>query len=518
MSGEGKELPGTIVRADEATVSQANTRWARLTWLAQPELFLATCLVSLIYSPAFAMLILAVFYLVHFNSLLRVERTPIRRNFLYGFLASIGLVLLQLINGLHVGHFDLAGIIYENRYYYVSFLAFFPLLDFVYCVSRSHRLNVRLLQDYILAGVCIATFLVLAEKFLFGSPLNGLNGLLEFFSSRRVGERSFATLNQNHQDDFYIYVVVLLVWTSLLKSRMAAGNRYETFLVAALTAMFFLMFLTGGSRAGLAGFAAGIIFLASLVFLKQRRILSISALSFLMILPIPDLLPAGPGSVPGSVLSPDRNANQSFLQPLHTISQQSTPLSPDASDAASDKPKTPGRTPSWVLCDLESGVATSYALKDPSIILRLEIYRIAWGMWLERPILGHGGYDNRALAEGMSERDTCITHYLSHVHNQYLDLAVRGGILMFLMYLGMTLYMLISLVRTYAESRKTWHHALPLIGYVVYILVENLFDANFARNDYLMAINLGFWMMIALTLFNPEKPDTKGTAQPSAGR
>ncbi|MDQ2070113.1 O-antigen ligase family protein [Natronospira bacteriovora] len=132
---------------------------------------------------------------------------------------------------------------------------------------------------------------------------------------------------------------------------------------------------------------------------------------------------------------------------------------------------------------------------------RMEMWRLAWQAFLERPLLGHGTgtFGNYLIAQAEAGLgDHRITPY-SHAHSEYFEaLATRGilGFLALLLLLGGLLY--VSLRPGPGQPKRGGHDGLPFAAAWMALCGTFLTEAGLSMN--LVAVSVALLMAMALYL------------------
>lgn len=135
-----------------------------------------------------------------------------------------------------------------------------------------------------------------------------------------------------------------------------------------------------------------------------------------------------------------------------------------------------------------------------SVGLRLHLWRLAIDSWRQRPLLGHGlGVHDELIA---GSPDPGLRH-LAHLHNTYLELAVRVGVVGLLLALAVPGSLALGLRRAARDGLQAPDLLRFLFGVLVLTAVWSLFDSRLFTQDFrLYAVLLGG---IALGLALPRR-------------
>lgn len=150
--------------------------------------------------------------------------------------------------------------------------------------------------------------------------------------------------------------------------------------------------------------------------------------------------------------------------------------------------------------------------------LRLELWRSAQIMFSEKPFLGYGeaAYIDRmkALAD-----EGLVNHQVSrfnHVHNDWMNALAKGGILGFIVLLGVYLVPAVLGLIVALKFSDTRHALLSagciaLVGnFVIYGLMHNALGANNGVMTY------AFWMVLFVAALMSKDSGDRGIASPAA--
>ncbi len=126
------------------------------------------------------------------------------------------------------------------------------------------------------------------------------------------------------------------------------------------------------------------------------------------------------------------------------------------------------------------------ASRTSSLGIRIELWKTAWNIFLENPVLGVGVGGFKVEARKNSERYQVneVVHRFKYAHNQYLAaLATRGfpGLILFLLVMLIPIYMAMS-QKAFEYESKTAQLSVILIclNYLVGSLGEDHFEAKSA--------------------------------------
>lgn len=135
-----------------------------------------------------------------------------------------------------------------------------------------------------------------------------------------------------------------------------------------------------------------------------------------------------------------------------------------------------------------------------SVGLRLHLWRLAFDSWRQQPLVGHGLGVHRELIAGSPDPQL---RPMAHLHNTYLDLAVRLGLVGLLLAAALPGSLVLGLRRAVRDGLQAPDLLRFLFGALVLTAVWSLFDSRLFKLDFrLYAVLLGG---IALGLAVPQR-------------
>lgn len=99
---------------------------------------------------------------------------------------------------------------------------------------------------------------------------------------------------------------------------------------------------------------------------------------------------------------------------------------------------------------------------DKSLIIREEMIQRGWEMFLEKPVLGYG---MGTYAE--------ISGFSLYSHNNFIEMLSGGGIILFIVYYGIILYVLVTLIRPSNQLERYFFAAVVTYLFSDYGCVSN---------------------------------------------
>jgi O-antigen ligase len=145
----------------------------------------------------------------------------------------------------------------------------------------------------------------------------------------------------------------------------------------------------------------------------------------------------------------------------------------------------------------------SDASPESSLVLRFNVNRFGLMKWLERPIFGWGpDATEHLIAESrspalMMKRRTRGLSPLNQLHNAYLEVLVRFGLVGALLLAAMLLMLVQRLWIAYRRGVAPRDYALFVFGALALMAVWSLFNSNAHRQDW-----QNFWLLIAAAAYS----------------
>jgi len=129
------------------------------------------------------------------------------------------------------------------------------------------------------------------------------------------------------------------------------------------------------------------------------------------------------------------------------------------------------------------------AIPHNSVGLRLHLWRLAFDSWRQQPLVGHGLGAPRELIAGAPDPQL---RPMAHLHNTYLDLAVRLGVIGLLLAAALPGSLALGLRRAAGDGLQAPDLRRFMFGALVLTAVWGLFDSRLFTLDFrLYALLLG---------------------------
>ena len=129
-----------------------------------------------------------------------------------------------------------------------------------------------------------------------------------------------------------------------------------------------------------------------------------------------------------------------------------------------------------------------------SLSLRWHAQRFGLAAWLERPLFGWGPGASHAMM--VASADPALQAdgggALKHLHNTYLELLVQLGLVGLLLWLGLSVCLLLSVLKAWRSQVLSPDLARFLILAIVYLSLWDLFDFHATHQDW-----RGLWALLA---------------------
>lgn len=116
-----------------------------------------------------------------------------------------------------------------------------------------------------------------------------------------------------------------------------------------------------------------------------------------------------------------------------------------------------------------------------SVGLRLHLWRLAFDSWRQQPLLGHGLGVHRELIDGSPDSGL---RQMAHLHNLYLDLIVRLGVVGLLLAAAVPGSLALGLRRAVRDGLQAPDVLRFLLGVLVLTAVWSLFDSRLFTLDF----------------------------------
>ncbi len=137
-----------------------------------------------------------------------------------------------------------------------------------------------------------------------------------------------------------------------------------------------------------------------------------------------------------------------------------------------------------------------YTIRSQAVVHRLDLTKMAWSMFIERPLLGHG------LNTFMSIYEMYAGSFdyggISYAHNCYLQIAVETGIFSLFAFLWMVAALFISSLKDVNKRKEGFVRAaqIGLTGGLLAYLVQSAMETNM----YALQLAMLFYFMLGLAV------------------
>lgn len=143
--------------------------------------------------------------------------------------------------------------------------------------------------------------------------------------------------------------------------------------------------------------------------------------------------------------------------------------------------------------------------QDTSVGARLAMWSVAIGEVGKAPIFGHGNQGwievrDDAIADG---RLSSFSAGLTHLHNEYLNVAFKRGIVGLALYLALYLVPMLFFFRPYLQDARTDVRALAMAGMVIPMMFMDFgLTQTFLSHNSGRMVLCGLWMCVAGLMLN----------------
>jgi O-antigen ligase len=150
-------------------------------------------------------------------------------------------------------------------------------------------------------------------------------------------------------------------------------------------------------------------------------------------------------------------------------------------------------------------------IQDPSIATRAYLIGVGWSAWLERPLVGWGpGISKHLIAQADIPP---VFRGNSELHNNYLDVLVRFGVIGALLFFGFWLRLLLR----YAQNLRAGEIPADMGGFVLSLSLM-FFIVNFTDTYIDFQFGWFYMMFLCALLHNPLMRPAIGQYNPEHGR
>lgn len=315
-------------------------------------------------------------------------------------------------------------------------------------------------------------FLVVPARLLFFSFMNE-DFLWSSVSSLDFRRNPITDYNPNHSDDFFVFGLFLAF---LFYSKLKTPTAIDRGLLIAITFLYSFFFVQAGSLGGVLGILVAIVVVSAWHAYKSPSIRLIVVAAATVI---------GTGAVFGIV------AGTQVGTKLMTTTDLMLSIPNDLTNKVPIARCQEGDTSAPLI------IHERYA-SNPAIAHRVMIYQSGLEIWKAAPFFGQGSFSTQEIHQQHPNIEPCVFENFAHVHNLYLDLAIRGGVLLIAFYAISMIAFFWFLGQSNLGLSDFTRHLFLLIA--VYILVENLFDLTFIYSSILRAIILAYGLVLGLCI------------------
>ena len=428
--------------------------------------------------------------------------TGLEKKFLVIFLISVLAVILLAI--VHLDLLENSANEYGKTLFKIGvFGVFLLIVDAV-----AFQFNYFKISPEKFARIVIyAVFLSVILNFIWTIFAHPNVPLLELFLGGYRKSYLGLMLNSNHADDlFVLQITILLFCNSVL---LANGKKDPQILF--LSALFILYFIYTigilGSRGGLIGLLVGLAFVVLLLAAKMNW--KASAIYLVVMIVVLAMLPQKHYNRLINNLSvtsfikvlekkPQLIVEQKAKELNKQINGQSKSIQVKPVKPTKDKSQVDTTKPARVesakalVCDFEKMVINNGQTGsfDKSSNTRILLWVDGFYAGLQKPIFGHGEYNKHKLIDDYELKSPCKIKHFSHIHNFYLDLFVRGGGFLVVVFVGLSIFLMYLLLQVIFSKEQYNLVVVPIIVHLIYLFIENIFDLTFFRTSELLNVLL----------------------------
>jgi O-antigen ligase len=163
----------------------------------------------------------------------------------------------------------------------------------------------------------------------------------------------------------------------------------------------------------------------------------------------------------------------------------------------------------------EFNVFFDHGKQDTSVGARLAMWSVAMGEIGKAPIFGHGNQGwvetrDAAISDG---RLSSFSAGFSHLHNEYLNVAFKRGLVGLALYLAMYLVPMLMFFKAHLQDARPDVRALAMAGMVVPMMFMDFgLTQTFLSHNSGRIVLCSLWMCVAalmLNAFHAEKCGSK---------
>lgn len=157
----------------------------------------------------------------------------------------------------------------------------------------------------------------------------------------------------------------------------------------------------------------------------------------------------------------------------------------------------------------EFNAFVDYGKQDTSVGARLAMWSVAIGEIGKAPIFGHGNQGwievrNAAIADG---RLSNFSAGFTHLHNEYLNVAFKRGLVGLALYLALYLVPMLMFFRPYLQDARPDVHALAMTGMVIPMMFMDFgLTQTFLSHNSGRIVLCSLWMCVAALMLNAAEP------------
>ena len=365
-----------------------------------------------------------------------ITRTATNRILLWFFIAII--TAFVIVNLRRMVTFEFLDFSNRDWKIVITPIVCVMIVDSVYSLARFYQVKLHHFSIAILLAIVAGTFAYVAI-----SPEVDHARLFDFSNRRSSG---LVTRNVNMADDVYFFLICSILAFSIF-CRIQLKYRVILFGVLAILAVYFLaMIMQGQSRGGWLGILAG----SGFVMLYAAALKRYVPILIVTVLLVPLLL------VRGETLLNRLSFESELRQQVWSQIRETGTIDLDSLQE-------------------KDGVST-YS--------RILSYKNGWDLFTLHPYVGHGWFVPEKMTHMVTYPDLMVK--IRHLHNFFLDIAVRQGVFIMLVYLGLILIPVAFLIRTsflHRRDSRFFYFCSIYLAFSIYLFVENLTNLTFIRSD-----------------------------------
>ena len=423
----------------------------------------------------------------------------------YKFIISLILLLLSLYISIYIYFFGFA----ETYLSDFSRLHILLILLLAFAAGSAIGTNLAISIPLFSRILLVAMILVAILQFVLNTHFLGVVRTKIFLTQYQY--------NRNHLDDLYLFQVFVSFQFLMFLAFFERLRWHDLIAGGFLIVIYFAMFLESGSLGGFVGCVVALFVCSVCIIAATKNVRVASGLLLIAVLVSIAVFTGVVGtSIQDRISRTFAQWNAFSLQEVLTYDREF--LGKCKSGVPTDKPALPADTAKapivvYGISVLRNGEVVDRAelrslrpkargdesvlRADPTIGARLVLWRDALRIWLHSPFWGHGEYNPDKLIDAYDNINSCNLRFFAHVHNYYLDLLIRGGIIFLLCYLfvGFLAYRLI--LRNFGAHKK-WVMMSPALFFITYLVIENLFDMTFIWRAAMEVNLVNFAIMLGL--------------------